>query len=186
MLTMFAWSGFLPAIRSAGSPPGSRMKITKTRKLIANRTATIPISRRMMNVAISAPSSNADVLLDGALVLDPDLGPGVEGVTQAVAEDVQREHGEHDRDSGDEREPRGARDLILAARDQVPPRRVGQAHARAEEREPGLGEDVVRDDQREEDEDRRGDVREQVGEHDPQRARTLADGGLDELHLEQR
>ena len=95
------------------------------------------------------------------LVLDPHLRARVEGVAQAVAEEVQREHRQHDRDPGDEREPRSRLDLVLAARDHVAPRRVRGPHARAEEREAGLGEDVGRDDQREEDEHRGGDVREQ-------------------------
>src|SRR5919204_4806945 len=107
MSCTFVGVGFFPAIRAAGSPPGMRMKTTKTRKLTASSTATIPSSRRTMKAAM--------------LVLDPDLGARIEGVTEAVAEDVQRQHRHHDRKSRDERLPGCGLDAVLAGRDQVPP-----------------------------------------------------------------
>ena len=68
----------------------------------------------------------------------------------------------------------------------VPQDGFGRLHAGAEERERRLEQDRVRDEQREEDEHRRGDVRHDLAEHDPQRAHALGAGGLDELLLAQR
>ena len=48
--------GCLPAIRCAGSPFGSTLKIRKTSTETANITNTIEISRLTMNRAISAPA----------------------------------------------------------------------------------------------------------------------------------
>jgi hypothetical protein len=62
---------------------------------------------------------------------------------------------------------------------------VGRLHAGAEVREADLGEDRVRDDQGEEHEHRRGDVRQQLAEHDPQRAGPLRGGGFHELTVAQ-
>src|SRR6266540_6655449 len=138
MLTMFAGVGFLPAIRSAGSPPGIRTKTMNTITLTANSTAIIPMKRRMMKATISGRGPPS--------VLDPHLGARVERVAQAVAEDVQGEHRQHDRDARHEREPRRGHELLLAARDQVSPGGIGGAHAGTEERKACFGKDVGRDD----------------------------------------
>jgi len=53
MFCTFSAVGFLPAMREAGSPPGTRMKMMKTSTLTAKRTAIIPMMRRMMNASIS-------------------------------------------------------------------------------------------------------------------------------------
>src|SRR5215210_3875155 len=142
-------------------------------KLTATSTSNAPTSRLTRKTATD-------------LVLHPDLGPRVEGVTQAVAEHVQREHREHDRDTRDDREPGCGDDPRLAVGDQRPPGRVRRLYSGAEEREAGLGEDVVRDDQREEDEQGRGDVRQELAEHDPRRAGSLSSRRLDELLLTER
>jgi len=49
MLMMFCAVGLFPAIRDAGSPPGTMMKTTKTRRLTAKSTAAMPNSRRTRN-----------------------------------------------------------------------------------------------------------------------------------------
>jgi hypothetical protein len=46
--------GLRPASRRAGSTPGVRKKMTKTRTVMANSTATVPTSRRAMNVPIDS------------------------------------------------------------------------------------------------------------------------------------
>src|SRR5215208_3941427 len=95
-----SWSfAFLPAIRVAGSPPGTTMKITKTRKLTATSTRIIPTTRLAMNVSTS--------------VLHPDLRTRVESVAKAVAEDVERDRGQDDGDARHERQPRRRRDARL-------------------------------------------------------------------------
>ena len=155
---MFASVAFLPAIRSAGSPPGMTMKIRNTMKLTTTSTST-------------APSSRADDERDHerhqCSILH--LRARVERVAQAVAEDVERDDRQHDRRARDDRQPRRRPDALLALGDQRAPRRVRRLHAGAEERQRRLDQDVVGDDQREEDEHRRRDVREQLAEHDPER-----------------
>src|SRR3954468_17527445 len=154
MFWTFSRVGFLPAMREAGSPPGTRMKMMKTSTLTAKRTAIIPMKRRRMKASISG---HRRCRWGPPSMLDPHFGTRVERVPQAVTEDVQGKHRQHDRDSRHEREPRRAHDLLLAGRDQVAPGRIRKTHSGAEEREPGLGKDVARDDQREEDEHGRGD-----------------------------
>src|SRR5215210_673594 len=122
MFSMFWSLAVRPAMRTAGSPPGTTMKIRNTTKLTTSSTSAIPISRRATNVAISGYPS----------MLDPHLRAGVERVTETVAEDVQRQHREHDRESGRERQPRRRRDPLLPRRDQRPPRWVRRLHAGAE------------------------------------------------------
>src|SRR5437660_635255 len=107
MLTTFCAVAVRPAIRSAGSPPGTTMKIRKTMKLTAISTRIIPTSLRMMNAPISAPP----------LVLHAHLCARVEGVAQAVAEDVEREDREHDPCARHERQPRRGAETVLTFRD---------------------------------------------------------------------
>src|SRR5437667_248442 len=116
MLTMFCRVGFFPAIRDAGSPPGTMMKTRKTRKLTAKSTATIPSSRRTRNAPTSgSPRAVAWRAVRGEppSVFHPHLGTRVERVAQPVAEDVEREHREHDCDPGHERQPRRRHDSLL-------------------------------------------------------------------------
>ena len=81
-----------PAMRAAGSEPGVAKKIRNTSTLMPNITNSIWPSRRE----------------DGAghgRQRDPDLGARVERVAHAVAQDVEREHGQHDGDAGRQRHP---------------------------------------------------------------------------------
>src|SRR2546429_98812 len=150
-------------ISPSESPPALTAEITPTLnpKKSPMMPATIPIRRRMMKATISV----------SPLVLDPHLGARVERVAQAVAEDVQREHGQDERDPRDETEPRRGLDLVLPAGDQVSPGRARRAHAGAEEREPRPGDGVVGDGQREEDEDGRRHGGEERGGNDSPRPR---------------
>src|SRR6266571_6417197 len=102
MFSMFCCVAVRPAIRCAGSPPGMTTKIRKTMKLTAISTSTMPRRRRIRKA--------------NTLVLDPDLRARIERVTEAVAEDVQGEHGEHDRDTGRDGQPRGRLDPVLPLR----------------------------------------------------------------------
>src|SRR6266540_4981387 len=99
MFAMFWSFAVRPAIRTAGSPPGTTMKIRKTTKLTTTRTRAIPISRLARKVSTARSS-----------MLDPHLRARIERVTKAVAEDVEREHGEDDREPGRQRQPRRRRD----------------------------------------------------------------------------
>src|SRR6266540_1831054 len=175
MFSMFWSFAVRPAIRTAGSPPGTTMKMRKTTKLTTTRTRAIPISRLTRNVSTARSS-----------MLDPHLRARIERVAKAVAEDVERQHREDDREPRRECQPRRRRDPLLTRCDQRSPRRVRRLDARAQERKRGLGQDVVGDDQREEDEHARRNVRKDLREHDARRARALGDRRFDELLLAER
>src|SRR4249919_3743366 len=96
--------GFRPAIWRAGSTPGVSKKMRKTSRVITNITSTVHSRRRMMNVANAyAPTRS--------------LGERVERVADAVAEHVQRQHGEHDHDAGRDRDPRAGVEEMVAVVD---------------------------------------------------------------------
>src|SRR5215218_11441474 len=103
MFSMFWSLAVRPAMRTAGSPPGTTMKIRNTTKLTTRSTSAMPISRLATNVAISGRPPS---------MLDPHLRARVERVAEAVAEDVQRQDREHDRQPGRERQPRRRRDPL--------------------------------------------------------------------------
>src|ERR1700742_2302062 len=94
---------FLPASRCAGGELGITLKIRKTRTETTKRTITIPIRRRTMKRSISGPSLDRGPLgLDHPGVrLEPHFRARVECVAEAVADDVQREHRQHDHHAGD-------------------------------------------------------------------------------------
>src|SRR5262245_13581980 len=161
------WSALRPAIRAAGSAPGVAKKMRKTSTLIANSTVTSFTSRRATKATISAG--------------DAELRARVERVAHAVAEDVQREHRERDRDPGRERD-RGPRvEELLTVVDDRAPARVGRLHADREERERRLGQHRDRHHQREEDDHGRHHVGQDLAREQAPVARAEPDRGLDEL-----
>ena len=83
-----------------------------------------------------------------ASALHADLRPRVECVARAVAQDVEREHRQHEHGAGHDRQVRRAREQRDAVADHRPPRRVGRPHAGAEERQRALEQDRVGDEQR--------------------------------------
>src|SRR5437773_804125 len=105
--------GLRPASCRAGSTPGVAKKMTKVRTVIAKSTTTRPISLLTMKTVISEP-----------LALDAELGAGVERVADAVAEQVQREHGEHDEDPGHDRHQRPRVEQRLPVVDDRAPTRL--------------------------------------------------------------
>src|SRR5688500_4932743 len=110
----------------------------------------------------------------------------VEGVTQAVADEVHAEADEQQHRAGEVEEPRAVERGALARVDELAERRVRRRHAKAEERERGLEQDGQRDGER----GRHHDRPHRVGQHVPEddAAARRADGarGLDELLLAQR
>src|SRR2546428_10295720 len=116
-----------------------------------------------------------------------DLALGrIERVAEAVADEVDAEDDEHDRQPREGDEPPLARRGVLTVRDQLAERRRRRLHAEAEEREHGLDEDREADGERRVDDDRPGGVREHVAHDDPQIARAGRPGRLDVLLLAQR
>src|SRR5258708_33373900 len=144
MLLIVAAEGLRPAIWRAGSTPGVAKKIKNTRMEIAKSTTTSQSSRRMMKVAISTST------------LRPQLRARVERVAKAVAEDVQGENGQHDHDSGRDRDPGSAVEQRLSVLDDRSPARLRSLDADREVRKRGFGQDRGRDDQRHEHDDGRG------------------------------
>src|ERR1700733_4748699 len=119
-----------PAIARAGSTPGVLKKMKKTSTVITNMTSTAHSERRTMNVSTGAPSCPGG---GPALPVHPQLGPRVERVPDPVPEHVQRQHGEHDHDSGRERDPGPRVQQILAVADDHAPAHVGRLHADGQE-----------------------------------------------------
>src|SRR5919108_3579184 len=110
--------------------------------------------------------------------------PRIECVSQPVAHEVERQRGQEQEQPGEQHEPRGhGEDTAPGVRQHPSPRRDLLRDTHSEERERGLEDDVVRDDQRGVDDDRRHHVREDVPAHDPEVAGALRLRGLDELLL---
>src|SRR5215510_4486376 len=84
-------------------------------------------------------------------------GLRIERVAQAIAEDVEGEHGAEDRHARPEHEVRH-RVVVHGVREHAAPRRGRRAHADAEEGQCRLEEDVRRDQQRRVDQDWREQV----------------------------
>src|SRR5205085_3382553 len=100
----------------------------------------------------------------------------VPGVTERVAEQVEREHGQADREAGEDREPRRLlHERAARAAQHESPRRRGRLRPDTEEAQRGLDEDRVAEPDRRDDEDGRGDIRQDVGQ---QNARLLAADGF--------
>src|SRR5690349_18670171 len=122
----------------------------------------------------------------GGAAPDRSAGPGVEGVAQAVAEEVEGQDGDEDGQAGRQHEPRV--DLVPArGRAEHPaPRRRRRLDAHPEEGQGRLEEDVGRDQQRRVDEDRRDQVGQELPPQDVAAAGAEAAGRVHELTLAQR
>src|SRR5690348_5615196 len=96
-----------PASRSAGSPLGIAWKIRNVKIEIATSSAIDEIVRCRMNRPMS--------------VLDAHLGARVQGVADAVAEDVDAQHAEHEHRPGHDRQVDRAGDQADAVADHGSP-----------------------------------------------------------------
>src|ERR1700675_4178923 len=152
MLLIVSAVGLRPAIWRAGSTPGVAKKIRNTRMEIANSTTTSQSARRMMKVTISTST------------LRPQLRARVERVAKAVAEDVQGENGQHDHDSGRDRDPWSAVQQALSVLDDRSPARLRSLDADRQVRKRRLGGDRGRDDQRHQPDTGRGNIRQDLAE----------------------
>src|SRR5512133_3212221 len=75
-------------------------------------------------------------------------GSGIEGVPEAVPDQVEGRGGEEQEHPGEEHRPPGRIEDLRRVRDLAPPGRGGRGDADAEVRQRGLEQDVGRDDQR--------------------------------------
>ncbi len=89
------------------------------------------------------------------------MAAGVEDVAQAVAQQVEGEDGDHDRDAGEDRDPRRGFEIGAAFVEHVAPGRGGRLGREAQVAERGLDEDRLRQGHRALDHERR----EHVGQH---------------------
>src|SRR5580693_3867179 len=113
----------------------------------------------------------------------PALQPGLERVPQRVADEVERDAGQDDRDARRVDQPPvvlAALQVGQAARQHVPPVGRRRLHAEPEEAQPGQDQDRVRDRERGLHDDRADRVRHDVP-HD--RAAPAAADDLDRLHV---
>src|SRR5262249_30259323 len=169
MFLIVSGFGFRPAISRAGSTPGVSKKIRKTSADSTNMTTISPMVRRMANVSTGCFAS-----------FHADLRARVEGVAQAVAEDVQREHCQDDHYARGDRDHRPRVEQVLAVLDDRPPARLRRLDADREVGECRLRQDGRRDHQRQQHDHRRKHVREDLAEDQPGGAGALGDRGLDE------
>src|SRR5579872_6098437 len=142
-----------PAMREAGSAPGVAKKIRKTRMLMPSMTKIIWAKRRMSRLTIGSA--------------DSELGARVERVAQAVAQDVEGQHRQHDGDAGRDRDPGPGIDQILAVLDDRAPARIRRLDADREERQGRFGQHVDRDHERHENDDRRHHIGQDVAQENP-------------------
>src|ERR1019366_3877873 len=121
-----------------------------------------------------ASATRATVLID--LVMGPPLavlgpagspgGPWIQGILQAVAEQVERQNGQQQRDARESHVPPGGVEDGGGRGDHLAPAGRRRAHTHAEERQRRLEQDVRRDQQRGVHDDRRHQVRQDLAEHD--------------------
>ena len=107
--------------------------------------------------------------------------PRVERVAQPLAEQVERDDREQDRDARREHQPRRGPVVRAALVQHAAPRRRRRRRAEPEIRQHRLGEQVLREPERGHDDHDAEDVRQQVPHDDPPRARAeRARGRADE------
>src|SRR6202044_2828623 len=114
--------GLRPAMARAGSTPGVLKKMMNTSTVITNMTSTVHSDRRTMNVSTGS-------------LLHSQLGPRVERVADAIAQDVQRQHGQHDHDARREGDPGPGVEQLLAVADDRTPADVGRLDPDGQERQ---------------------------------------------------
>src|SRR5215475_8443363 len=109
--------------------------------------------------------------------------PGVEDVTKTVAQQVQSEAREGQRQAGEEAHPERLADDVLAAGDDVAPRRHVRRYPDAQEAQNRLGQDRVGEDEARLHQEGADAVRQDVAERDDQVAPAESPGGLDVVEL---
>ncbi len=106
---------------------------------------------------------------------------GVEPVAEAVAEEVEGEHGERDGEAGEQDHPgRRLVEIRARARQHQAPGRRRLSHAEPEERQARLEQDGLRHRRRHHDQERGDDVRHDVAQDDAHVAEARGPGGIDE------
>src|SRR5262245_38299326 len=111
--------------------------------------------------------------------------PRVQHVTKTVAQEVQAEAGDRQGQAGEEAHPERLADHVLAAGDDVAPRRDVRRHTDAEKAQDRLGQDRVGEDEARLDQQRPHAVRQDVAERDREIAPAERSRRLDVVELAQ-
>src|SRR6266481_2356751 len=111
------------------------------------------------------------------------LEPRIESVAEAIAEQVEAEHGDENREPGEESQPRVGLDEGDVGLEVPSPARRRRLSAQPEEGERRLHDDGGRDAERGRDDDRRQTVGQDVPEQDPGIPHSEGAAGLDVLLL---
>src|SRR6266508_2722863 len=124
-------------------------------KLLRKREFAIVGARLEVFEAAVAGVARGLARVSGLHLVLPCVGPSIlataariEGVTQAVAEEVECEDDRGDREARVDGERRRGEDVLLRALEHVAPRRQRRLHAQSEVAERRLGEDRERDAER--------------------------------------
>src|SRR5919201_880394 len=131
-------------------------------------TAARPSATSAIRIAFIAPPLEAWLI----------SSPRVERVANAVAKEVEGQNGEDERCPGEDEVPPGGAEDRRCLGNHLAPARLGRVDADAEVRERRLQQDVLRDDERRVDDDRRDEVGQDLAEEDravggPRRTRRL-------------
>src|SRR5919108_3347099 len=149
---------------------------------------------RPSSTAAPAPNPSRPGLAPGILIMVSPFvergawlfSAGVERVADAVSEEVEGEHGEDERRPREGEVPPGGVEDRGGLGDHLAPARLGRVDADAEVGEGRLQQDVLRDDERRVDDDRRDEVGEDLAEEDRPVAGAARARRLQELLLAQR
>src|SRR6266404_1875040 len=165
----------------ASAPSSSPTAVMRPSSIATSpRNGAAPVPSTTSPSRISRSSAIAALLrLDDDLVGDA-AEPRVEDVAQAVAEEVEPEHGEHDREPGEDRHPDARLDEVPRRREHVPPRGLRRLRAEPEEAEERLPEDRLGEVDGREHDQRRDDVRQDVAGDDPHVVGAERPRGFDE------
>src|ERR1700674_3869554 len=142
------------------SPTSARVSLRATEKL-TSRIASY--QRPSTRNAVVRPSTTRGSCR-ASLMTKPRIG----GVAKAIAQHVEAEHDDEDRDARKDRQPRRIEDVLEALADHPAPGRSRRPHAETDEGERRLGSDRGRQPQRRHDQDIVHHVGQNVNDHDAQ------------------
>src|SRR5215208_5006394 len=142
-----------------------------------SRSSKFSVRIKALKASSSASSSASLEKVAAILKASPlVVGPGIEGLADAVAEEVEAEDGEEDRHPREEGHPPGRREVGLGLEEHRAPAWLPRLGPETEVRQSGLGDYRVAHSERSLDQDGRQRVRQDVAEHDPRVTRTDCSG----------
>src|SRR5215208_8332043 len=144
-----------------------------------SRSSKFSVRIKALKASSSASSSASLEKVAAILKASPlVVGPGIEGLADAVAEEVEAEDGEEDRHPREEGHPPGRREVGLGLEEHRAPARLPGLRSEAEVRQGSLGDYGVAHRERRLYQQRRQGVRQDVVGHDPDVASADGPGSL--------